>query len=194
MLGGDAVAVRDPERLRLLEPLARLGTGLRVWGGPTGVSAFTLALGRAATFTLVLSPAKSRGFSGEGGTLEPLAAEALRPRADSAALDLAWQPRLSGDPQVLDVLAARGRAGFDLDAGAYFHRDLPYDLATVETLHPRLIAARELVPAVRWEGDHARVGAYRVTPPACTCEWWSRHRGERGPCKHVLAAELTREP
>ena len=190
--GANAVAVRDPERLRLLQPLARFGTGLRVWGGRTGVSAFTLALGTAGTFTLVLSPAKSRGFSGEGGTLEPLAAEALRPAADSAALDLAWQPRLKGDVQVLDVLAARGRAGFDLDAGVYFHRDLPYDLAQVETLHPRLVAARALVPEVRWEGAHAWVGRHRVTPPACTCEWWHRHREDRGPCKHVLAAELAR--
>ncbi|MDA0174453.1 SWIM zinc finger domain-containing protein [Solirubrobacter taibaiensis] len=190
--GAGAVAVRDPERLRLLEPLARFGTSLRVWGGRTGVSAFTLTLGTAGTFTLVLSPAKSRGFSGEGGTLEPLAAEALQPAADSAALDLAWQPKLTGDAAVLDVLAARGRAGFDLDAGAYFHRDLPYDLEQVETLHPRLLAARKLVPEVRWEGDHAWVGQYRVTPPACTCEWWGRYRGERGPCKHVLAAELAR--
>lgn len=190
--GAGAVAVRDPERLRLLEPLARFGTGLRVWSGTTGVSAFTLQLGFAGTFTLVLSPTKSRGFSGEGGTLEPLAAEALAPAADNAALDLAWQPRLSGDPAVLDVLAARGRAGFDLDAGADFHRDLPYDLTQVEALHPRLLAARKLAPEVRWDGDHALVGQHRVTPPACTCEWWARHRGERGPCKHVLAAELAR--
>jgi hypothetical protein len=190
--GPGAVAVRDPERLKLLVPLARFGTALRVWGGSTGISAFTLTLGDAGTFTLVLSPAKSRGFSGEGQTLAPLATEALQPAADDAEFDLAWQPRLTGDPAVLDVLAARGRAGFDLEAGTHFHRDLPYDLTQVEALHPRLLAARKLVPEVRWEGDHALVGAHRVTPPACTCEWWSRYRGERGPCKHVLAAELAR--
>jgi len=94
---------------------------------------------------------------------------------------------------VLDVLAARGRAGFDLDAGVFFHRDLPYDLTQVEALHPRLLAARKLVPEVRWEDDHAWVGEYRVAPPACSCEWWARYRGERGPCKHVLAAELARD-
>ncbi|MDA0183056.1 SWIM zinc finger domain-containing protein [Solirubrobacter phytolaccae] len=191
--GAGAVAVRDPERLKLLEPLARFGSALRVWGGPTGVSAFTLTLGTAGTFTLVLSPASSRGFSGEGGSLNPLATEALQPQADDAELDLAWQPKLAGDPAVLDVLAARGRAGFDLDAGGFFHRDLPYDLTQVEALHPRLLAARKLVPEVRWEGDHAWVGQYRVSPPACTCEWWGRYRGERGPCKHVLAAELARD-
>ena len=59
-------------------------------------------------------------------------------------------------------------------------------------LHPRLLAARKLLSEVKWDGDHAWVGQYRVTPPACTCEWWDRYRGERGPCKHVLAAELAR--
>ncbi|MEM8930397.1 MAG: SWIM zinc finger family protein [Acidobacteriota bacterium] len=24
----------------------------------------------------------------------------------------------------------------------------------------------------------------------CTCRWWSRYQGRRGPCKHVLAARL----
>jgi predicted nucleic acid-binding Zn finger protein len=23
----------------------------------------------------------------------------------------------------------------------------------------------------------------------CTCPWFARHQGERGPCKHVLAAQ-----
>lgn len=35
---------------------------------------------------------------------------------------------------------------------------------------------------VRFEGD-------RVT---CTCPWWFDHRGERGPCKHALAARMVR--
>ena len=25
---------------------------------------------------------------------------------------------------------------------------------------------------------------------ACTCPWWSRHPGDRGPCAHLLAVEL----
>src|SRR6185436_10830959 len=102
---------------------------------------------------LLLSPAVSRGFSGEGAVLAPLATEALQPLADDLALDLAWQPRLKGDPAALDVLAARGRVGYDLELGAHFHRELPYDLERVEALHPRLRAARALVPEVRWEGD-----------------------------------------
>lgn len=28
----------------------------------------------------------------------------------------------------------------------------------------------------------------------CTCPWYSKHRNERGPCKHILAARLVVEP
>jgi SWIM zinc finger len=27
-------------------------------------------------------------------------------------------------------------------------------------------------------------------PDRCTCPWWGKHQGNRGPCKHVLAARL----
>jgi hypothetical protein len=26
---------------------------------------------------------------------------------------------------------------------------------------------------------------------SCTCPWWAKHRGERGPCKHALAVRMT---
>jgi uncharacterized Zn finger protein len=36
---------------------------------------------------------------------------------------------------------------------------------------------------------------YRVRSTAsgwsCTCPWYGRHRADRGPCKHVLAVQLT---
>jgi predicted nucleic acid-binding Zn finger protein len=35
---------------------------------------------------------------------------------------------------------------------------------------------------VRWDEGGAR----------CTCAWFARHHGKRGPCKHILAAELAR--
>jgi hypothetical protein len=25
---------------------------------------------------------------------------------------------------------------------------------------------------------------------SCTCPWWARHRGQRGPCKHALAFSM----
>ena len=55
----------------------------------------------------------------------------------------------------------------------------------------------------REEGARFRVSAganrYRVEVPAdpyaigeyrCTCPWWMKHRGGRGPCKHVLAVSI----
>ncbi len=70
-------------------------------------------------------------------------------------------------------------------------------------MHPRLRDARDLVAAgaVILEADGATVVSkgtrYRVrTGPAgdarCTCPWWGKHRGGRGPCKHALAAEIAR--
>jgi|SRR6266496_826337 len=86
--------------------------------------------------------------------------------------------------------------------GAYFHRELPYDRAALEKMHPRLLGARELVEqgAVTLSGDSATVRSgdaeYLVRIEGgvarCTCPWFARHRGERGPCKHVLAVEHAR--
>ena len=185
---------------------------MTVFGGDGAVSAFTLDTGRAKLH-LVLSPSAWRGFSGEGGVLEALASEKLGAVADSVEGELAWQPALNvralaagvgsdtaAVRTVLEVVAARGRAGYDLAEEAYFHRDLPYDLERVDELHPRLRDARELVAAgvVERVGEHEfRVRDYAVRldsePPRCTCMWWARHAGDRGPCKHVLAAQLCLE-
>ena len=133
--------------------------------------------------------------------------------ADSVEGDLAWQPALNvralaagagtdtaAVRTVLEVVAARGRAGYDLAEEAYFHRDLPYALERVDELHPRLRDARKLLADGQVErvGEHefrVRDNAVRLDtePPRCTCLWWARHAGERGPCKHVLAAQLCGE-
>ena len=104
-------------------------------------------------------------------------------------------------PQVaLAILASSGKVGYDLADAAYFHRELPLG-ADVERVHPRLADARELVATGRvifteggaMSGDH-RVkfgpGQDGATGDTCTCPWWGKHRGTRGPCKHVLAARI----
>lgn len=207
-----AVLVNDPERLKLLTPLVRHARRVVVRGGAAGSTSWQIDTVAGRTH-LVLSPASTRGFSGEGGSLQPLAADRLALVADQVGDELAWQPRL--DPETLgrrvdvatadvdaslDVLAARGHLGFDGDTGAFFHRDLPYDLGRVDGMHPRLTGARAIVAAggVRLGRDDVWVTAgrseYRVrlgeTPPACSCTWFARYRGTRGPCRHVLAAEL----
>jgi hypothetical protein len=99
----------------------------------------------------------------------------------------------------LGYLAASGRVGYDLAEQSFFHRELPFG-AALEAMHPRLASARELVTSAavtpRAGGALVRTGdvEHRVTfGPAgdrCTCPWWGRHQGNRGPCKHVLAARL----
>jgi hypothetical protein len=216
--GPGAVCAGGPDRLRAAEPLARFVTGLHVYGtaspdGRPGPSAweFGLADGR---FWLVLSPEVSRGFSGEGAVLPDLADGQAGLDADMIAALLAWEPRIDvawlaagaavpGDRVIraLGRLGAAGRVGYDLADGCYFHRELPYDPGAFEAMHPRLADARGLVRcgAVTVTADGAIVSSgnvrYQVTrdadgDPCCTCAWWGKYHGSRGPCKHVLAAQL----
>jgi hypothetical protein len=108
----------------------------------------------------------------------------------------------------LAVLGARGLVGFDVAEGAYFHRELPFDTSAVEGVQPRLKQARKLVA----EGKVRVIGAQSDSPGTtivmvpgtevehrvrlnaagdkCSCPWFSRNQGERGSCKHILAARI----
>ena len=131
---------------------------------------------------------------------------------------LAWQAKLRPEDlsarlnmehskinEALQVLGTRGLVGYDLAQGAYFHRELPFDLSLVEELHPRMKKARQIydeknVRLVRngadayeayvkgSKGDHY----VQVTEDSfrCTCDWFATNQGDRGPCSHVLAAEI----
>jgi hypothetical protein len=217
-----AVPLLGLDRVRLLEPLARQATGLRLYSDGAS-SAWELSY-PDARFVLVVSAEPARGFSGEGQVLGALAREDGGAARAAAALAkvraaLTWQPRLEpaglaralalGPTAVAMALAAlgtRGLVGFDLAEGGYFQRALPFDLDLVEKLHPRLVAARKLVaagavaldPADRAGAREARVKSgdlvhrVRLEPDGarCTCPWYAKYRGARGPCKHVLAATL----
>ena len=111
----------------------------------------------------------------------------------------------------LAVLGTRGLAGFDLNDETYFYRQLPFHLNEVEKLQPRLIAARKLIEQggieirkrivrddVDTEYDITAAGSgvdhlvrLRNDQDRCSCPWFSRYRGKRGPCKHILAARMT---
>ncbi len=110
----------------------------------------------------------------------------------------------------LSVLGSRGLAGFDLNSESYFYRELPFNLEDVEKLQPRLKDARKLVEAgsvqISQTYDHRESAPeYDVSVPGtgvqhfvrlrndmdrCSCPWFSRFQGQRGPCKHILAARL----
>jgi len=214
-----SACLTGPHRLAELGPLLRFARGLRVYGPPVDArslpvpSAWELNLGRAR-FTLTLSPEKYRGFSGEGALLGLLTDVAAAADAELVSVLLAWDPRINagrlsaeaGLPagrvmNALGCLAATGRVGYDLAEEAFFHRELPFG-AALETMHPRLANSRELLSAgsvtLAADGTGAVVRSggveHRVTftqpHDTCTCPWWGKYRGTRGPCKHVLAVRM----
>ncbi|HEX5688036.1 MAG TPA: SWIM zinc finger family protein [Ideonella sp.] len=214
------VRLTDARRLRVLEALLPKAQTLSVYADDTQqASAWVVDCG-TARLTLALSAEVWRGFSGEGQALRALLQAATRgaPMLARVRSALHWQPRLDarqlanelglGVAEVTDalhVLGACGLAGFDVTDGHYFHRVLPLDLSAVDDMHPRLADAKALLDAnavtvLKAEPFEATVRSgelsHRVRETAgelhCTCPWFAAHRGQRGPCKHVLAAEASR--
>ena len=171
-------------------------------------------------FTLTLSPQAARGFSGEGAVLAALLQEESGEDALTVAALLDFQGRIEPDElsettglsrervrAALSVLGTSGRVGFDpVDAG-YFHRELPFEAARALKDNPRLAAAYALCDADLLEaaGTNMRVRSGTsdqlvrfasadpdAEPISCTCAWWARYQAGRGPCKHILAAQLHR--
>ena len=131
---------------------------------------------------------------------------AFEPRIDIAQLAAR---ALLPDAQIasaLGVLASSGQVGFDLAAGAYFHRPLPVQAGLLDTLHPRLAEARKLVAGggVRREGEgqytvQSAQQRYRIAlgaEPARPLHLplARQYQGTRGPCKHTLAVRMFLDP
>ena len=217
--GTGSVALAGLARLRLFERVARHATSLRLFAAAgDGSTGWQLDV-PGARLTLVLSPDVWRGFSGEGRALHRLADAAPSASIAAVRGALGWEPRLGGEALAarsgrsteevagaLAALALSGIVGYDLAEGGFFRRELPFDLGRTERLQPRLRDAKRLVErsAVRIDAADASgiaawvegVGGveYRVRSTAegwgCTCPWYGRHRGDRGPCKHVLAVQI----
>jgi hypothetical protein len=211
-----AVCLPGPHRLAALRPLLRFAQSLRAYGPPVSratlgaPSTWELVL-PTLRLMLTLSPEPARGFSGEGAVLSALAGEDVIDDADLISALLAWDPAIDVDAlaaasalsavrvrAALAQLGTSGRVGYDVADAAYFHRVLPYNAEAAARLNPRLVGARRLAAegAVTPAGDHAWVRSgderYQVRvvdgrPVSCTCQWWARYRGDRGPCKHLLA-------
>jgi hypothetical protein len=215
----DAIRVSGVHRLRVLEPLMRKALGLRVWADANTGTSLWEVLYEHGRFSLMLSPEIYRGFSGEGQLLDTLAGSDWQAALPGVRAQLKWQNQIDvgslatatglGPDQVaaaLTVLGSRGLAGFDTETGKYFHRELPFDLEQIDAMQPRLKNARALLadggidvlatPAkdafdVSVPGTdvkhHVRL---RSDGDRCSCPWFSKHQGERGPCKHILAARM----
>ncbi|MEU8233814.1 SWIM zinc finger family protein [Actinoplanes sp. NPDC048967] len=213
-----AICLPGAGRLVALRPFLRYATGLRVHGpavatgsGPVA-STWELSM-PALRLSLTLSPEPHRGFSGEGAVLESLASDAAADDAELISALLSWDPTIDVDAlataaglgtqrvrDALTQLGTAGRVGYDVAEAGYFHRTLPYAADVVERMNPRLAGARALIAAgaVEVTGDVAVVRSgddtYHVRLAddvhSCTCPWWAKHRGERGPCKHALAVRI----
>jgi len=215
-----AVCISGGARLAALRGLLRHATTLTVFGPIVGPSSPPLPSAwmletPTLRLLLTLSPQVSRGFSGEGAVLTQLAGEQTVDDADLVGAMLAWDPTIDVDTlavacdlpaarirAALTLLGTAGRVGFDAADGAYFHRVMPFGTDAAARLNPRLADARDLVAAgaVRMSADGVEVVSgettyqVRVTagkPVGCTCPWWGKYRGGRGPCKHQLAALIT---
>jgi len=213
-----AVRFSGTHRVKILEPLLPQAKSLRVWADEeSGTSAWEVVL-PSGGFFLMLSPEVHRGFSGEGQALSALANPVSDETLAAVRAQLKWgslidagqvadKLSLSGAEvsRALAALGTRGLAGFDVGAGQYFHRELPFNLDRVEAMQPRLKNARKLVEAggvkfLGLEGGKLRYGVpgtktthiVRLSDEAadCTCPWFSRYQGLRGPCKHILAARI----
>lgn len=217
----DGVRVMDATRLRVLETLLPHCENLSAYADDAQqASAWVLDFG-SARLTLALTAEPWRGFSGEGQALSAMmqvdddvvSAVLSRVRAQlqwQAALDvkvLAHELNVSTNVanDALRIIGASGLAGYDVHGGHYFHRVLPFDLSMLEGLHPRLKDARSIlagagVKVVSQIPFDAEVRSGDVTHHVrevdgelrCTCAWFAKHQGERGPCKHVLAAATLR--
>ena len=168
-----AVCVAGPERLRVLEPLLRYATALRAMarrrrrraaaGQRLGAGAARRA-GHAGS-----EPGKGAGFSGEGAVLHLVAGGDANEDAAFVSTLLAFEPRIDIAQLAAGPVARRadrvraGRAGvfrpggFDLAAGAYFHRPLPVQAGLLHTLLPGWRvraswwpAAAQQLPGSRW--------------------------------------------
>jgi len=212
-----AIKFYGTHRIKAIEPLLPLAKSLRVWtSSDEGTSAWEVIL-PSGSFLMVVSPEIFRGFSGEGQVLEELARapdEAIIAQvraqltwgAHISAGNIAMKTGLSADvvEDAIAVLSTRGLAGYDASAEKYFYRELPFELNKVEAMQPRLKNARKLVSengvtktgknvfAVKGTGTTHQVKLNDDgTDVQCTCPWFSKNQGLRGPCKHILAAKIT---
>jgi hypothetical protein len=214
---GSAICIGGVHRLRLLEPLVSHAEELRVFAHPEMQSTTWQLYFGPLRFSLSLSRDSWRGFSGEGAALEDLLEDIpshwIEQVDKYGYSNQQFNPTLFAVEEGVDLqklshitsrLSAMGLLGYDLDDNQFFYRQLPYKLNRILSLSPRLKEAEKLVTERKVEilvQDDDRVEA-RVEGSGvhhtvildgdkqrCTCTWFSKHQGERGLCKHVLAVK-----
>ncbi|MEM9389647.1 MAG: SWIM zinc finger family protein [Bacteroidota bacterium] len=213
----NSICVGGVHRLRLLEPLLPMIKEMRVFAHENMQSTTWQLYFGDVKFSFSLSRDPWRGFSGEGAALDMLIEDV--PEDWIQRLDNYSYANQSFNPTLLAInnsieldqidnltsrLAAMGLLGFDLDDNEYFYRRLPFKLERILGLNPRIEQAEKLVKerkvvikertATRVEARVEGSGVHHIVilengKGKCTCTWFARHRGERGPCKHILATK-----
>jgi len=213
----NAICVGGLHRLRLIEQLVPLADELKVFPHPEMQSTTWQLYFGNVRFSISLSRDAWRGFSGEGAALESLIEEVPDEWIDLVDkygyANQEFNPTLMAINEGVDLqkienisarLSAMGLLGFDLDENNFFYRRLPFKLSRIMSLNPRLKDAEKLLQENKVEITHqsgkkveARVegsGVKHVVilegeTERCTCTWFSKHQGERGACKHILAVK-----
>lgn len=213
-----AVRFLGAHRIKLLEPLLINAESLKVWADDdAGTSAWEV-ISETERLTLLISPEVHRGFSGEGQLLSTLAGGNWKDLLPAVRSQIVWKNEIDSQSiasavgasrsdvdAALAALGSRGLAGYDANLASYFHRELPFDQDQVEAMQPRLKAALKLLDEgkVTLDSQDAEQTGFtvggsgvdhfvriRTDGDRCTCPWYSKHPGARGPCKHILAAQI----
>lgn len=212
-----AICIGGIHRLKLLQPLIPLINELKVFPHKE-MQSVTFILGfRELNFVFSISRDFWRGFSGEGAALESLIEDlpdSLVQAFDNYSYtNQEFNPMMMSFEEGIDVskieklstkLSAMGLLGYDLEKNGFFYRRLPFKLERILSLNPRLKGAEKLleenkVHIIQKNDDEieARVEGSGVhhyvlikgNSQKCTCTWFSKNQGQRGPCKHILAVK-----
>jgi hypothetical protein len=213
----NAICVGGVQRLKLIEPLLAFADELKVFPHPTMQSTTWQLYFGSVRFSLSISRDTWRGFSGEGAALESLIEDVPDNWIDAldkySYANQVFNPAMLAIEEGLDLqkidnitgrLSAMGLLGYDLDENNFFYRRLPFKLSRILSLNPRMKDAEKLLQEnkveiisktdnrveARVEGSGVKHSVVlEADKERCTCTWYSRNQGERGPCKHVLAVK-----
>lgn len=217
MKSASGICVGGIHRLHLLKPLIPLINEMHVYPHHDAQSVSFVLIFDTLRFVFSISRDFWRGFSGEGAALDDLVEDmpdALIQAFDNYSFtNQQFNPAMVAIEEGIDFgkidrltarLAAMGLLGYDLSQNGFYYRRLPFKLSRILSLNPRLKNAEKLLEegkvAITKREDNlieAQVEGSGVKhfvllqgdTQKCTCMWFSRNQGERGPCKHILAVK-----
>ncbi len=218
----NSVYIGGIERLQLLLGLLPYIEKSKIYQAIDGESCAICLYLSHMRFTLALSPANNRGFSGEGNILEnmlqDIPLEYIHAVNGLCKANENFNPTLLSIEHAIDFpkmdslthsLSAIGLLGFDLHNRQHYYRRLPFKMERILSLNPRLKNAKNLVKNNGIQliknniGDiEAQVTGTDVIHTViikngqakCTCEWFNQHQTKRGLCKHILAVKIATNP